>query len=920
MTQTNLFPADVVPSFLEEVWNEIANSNSDPSKTYIILPSVRAGVFYKNLYRTKAMQSMLLPNITTLHSFIDQFSPVKTIDSNTALFELYICYRNLFLENAESFPDFYKWARLLLNDFNEIDNYLIDAAHLYRNLCDLKELEDWSFNDGDLSKTQEKFVHFWDKLLPLYRAFENHLYTLGKAYSGKKVRWFANNIDQFIDNNTGLNLYFIGFNALNRAEETIIDSLGSAGLATVFWDVDPYYHQNPDQEAGKFFPQKGRLAYYRFIEGKMKTHAQSIDVMGVPKNVGQVKTAAKLLGKIKETDHKNTAVILANEALLLPFLNSIPENIQSVNLTMGIPLRTNPLYTLLENLFEFQTSIGSGSVPVALIRNITEHQFLRTHFSRNQELNELLEKRRFINKEQLLACLSDKLELVLFSPWKDQVELAIQNIQFALNELKDLYEKLKLSPLEKEFLFQAGKCLNQFKQSTSPYQELVDLSVFKRLFFDALKTQKTTIKGDPINGLQVMGMLETRALDFKNLIVLGANEGIMPASPSDSSLIPGDLKRHYGLPTHEKREAIYAYYVYRLLHRSEQVSFIYNNVVDDLGGSEKSRFLLQLKEELPRVNPKISFNEWQVAGDVKTDGTSPISVLKSPDILAKIKGQLAAGISPTALSTFIECPLNFYYKYVIGLSEAGSRDEVSASEFGSLVHRIIELAFEGMEGKILDPPFYSKAIKEIDLLAAQALKDTLNSTNPEGKTLISLELAKYQFKRLMELEGDLVKKLQAERKTTKFIAAEKTMSAEFQFEIDSERIDVKVKGKIDRIHQTDNTIWVIDYKTGKVNEKDLQINALSELADSEKRKALQLALYGMALQKEYSGLALKTGIVSTVSPSEEPFTLSLNKEALSFDAVTAQAIQEVVINILKDLLDKDLPLEHKPSSLYCPYC
>ncbi len=922
MTQASLFdPVEIAtPSFLEEVWNRITTEERKPEHTYIILPSVRAGLFYKNLYRQKAVKSVILPNITTIHSFIDNFSPYETLDSTTAIFELYSCYKQLCTETPEPFPEFYKWAKLLLNDFNEIDNYLIDAPHLFSNLQNLKELDDWSFNSEILSTNQQNFLGFWNQLLPLYQGFEKHLFTLGKAYSGKKVRWFARDIEQFIDNNPNVYLNFIGFNALNRAEETIIETLRSANMASVYWDIDPYYHQNPNQEAGKFFPKKDQSPNQHFIEGYMNSGELDITLISVPKSVGQVKVAANLLQHIPQHKLAKTAAVLANEALLSPLLNSFPDNIEQVNLTMGLPLKLNPLFSLIEALFEYNSFIKSNYIPVTALKKIIDHQYLSAVFQNNQALQEQLLKRRYIATEQVNDLCQSQQERVLFSNWNERVDLALASLQLVLTHLRELFSELGLSAMENEFLFETTKSIGHFSQLTKTYENLLDIGILKRLLLDELKKQKIAFIGEPILGLQVMGMLETRALDFENLFILGANEGTMPASPNESSLIPNDLKLHYGLPTNEKREAIYAYYVYRLLHRSKNVTFIYNNVVDELGGSEKSRFLLQLQEELPARNPKVKISEQKVWGQSNFGALKPLSVSKNPEILARLKNQLASGISPTALSTYLECPLNYFYRYVLGLNESSKTEEVSASEFGSLVHRILELAFDGMENKVLDEPFYKTVLEQLDVLANTALIDVLGTSKPEGKTLISLELAKHQFRKIIQVERDFAGELMQTGFHTTYLGSEKVMEYVTQLELDGEMIPIKIKGKIDRIHKTGNNVWVVDYKTGQVENRDLTIKTWDDLKKPKKRKALQLAVYGLAMQNQYSGLQLKTGIISTTQPTSEPMCLLLDKIPLTYTSEIAIEIEQIVHEIISDLLNPEIEFTHSNHAQFCPYC
>lgn len=925
--QPSLFEEEKITSssFLEDVWKKISPGIKDPANTYIILPGVRAGLFYKDLYKKFATGSMVLPNITTIYTFIDQFSPYQTIDSSAAIFELYKCYREIFTgEEADEFNEFYKWARLVLNDFNEVDNYLIDARHLYSNLQNLKELEEWSFNEEEInfSPSQKNFISFWDKLYPIYKAFDGYLKLRGLAYSGKKVRWFAEEIEDFLDKHENIQCHFIGFNALNRAEENIIDALVKDDKAQVYWDIDPYYHNNADQEAGKFFPPKNYDRRHHFIEGGMTSNDLQIDIVAVPKMVGQVKVAAAVLEKIPQNDLPKTAVVLANEALLVPLLNSIPKEIAQLNLTMGLPLRLNPIYSLIESLFEINANEKADqTIPAQVIRKVLEHQFLSTFFRKNSGVLDRLARKRYLTPASLLDEESSDLEKTIFGHWENDPRRCLASIQNLVFIFREKRQELETGKLENEFLYELARVLTSLEHVLKNYDGLIDIKLFRKLLFDELNRLKVSFIGEPLKGLQIMGMLETRALDFENLIVLGANEGIMPAAPTETSLIPNDLKKYYGLPTHEKREAIYAYYVYRLLHRSKRVHFLYNNVIDQLGGSEMSRFLLQLSEELPVANSNCNIRQLSARGPAGTQQVGKFSVAKSPEVIEKIKEHLAGGVSPSALNTLIRCPLNFYYKYVLRLTESDDpEEEVSAAEFGTLVHRMLELVYEDMEEKPVTTSFLKQQLGRLDEFAERSLQETMNQQVAQGKTLLSLELARYQVSRLIKKELERIADLDKTATALMYLGSEKTMTFSTVIDSHAGQIPLVFKGKIDRIEKTGATVWVIDYKTGKVEAKDVTIKSWDELKKPAKSKALQLAVYGLALHNEYPGFQLRSGIVSTIKPDDEPLSFRLDKNPVLFGKKEEEQLILVLTDIVNELLDPEIPFEHDPQSTYCPFC
>ena len=701
------------------------NYADDISDICIVLPNKRAGLFLKQHFSQLIDKTIWLPEILGAEELIEQLSDVEIIDNVTQLFELYNTYLATEKE-PESFEEFSKWGQILLHDFNEIDRYLIPTKNLFNHINEARALEVWNLGEAPITDFENQYLQFWKQLGTLYNAYGKHLKTKTWAYQGMAFRNVAeaisDNPEQFINEKIKWKkVVFIGFNALNKAEETIISTLKKQNKAEILWDADAYYLNDDIQESGLFlraFQKKAVFTPFNWISDKFNKDQKTINILGIPQNIGQAKYITNIITDFgNENNYKDTSVVLADENLLVPVLQSLPEEVENINVTMGYPLKNTPL----NNFFEFYLTAllnaerfghnGQLTYHYKDILKIVQLPFSKTVFSTENCLavkQEITKKNWvFINKEKL-DFINEKLGISL--PNTYTINGVLEQCLAYIDKAKSIYSKQKKEDknmdLELEYLFQFAKLFNQLSTLLNEYPYIENCKSLYLLFRQLLSTYAIELYGEPLLGLQVMGMLETRNIDFKNVILLSANEGVLPAGKSFNSFIPFDIKRAYKLPTHIEKDAIYAYHFYRLLQHAENITILYNTETNEFGSGEQSRFVTQIENEL-KEKKNITINKQLISYPSENEDQIHKEVIKTPEIKAAIIARLKKGISPSALNTYINCPLDFYYKYILGISETDEVEEtIDASSFGTYLHRVLEILYQ---------PFIDKNITEIDL-------------------------------------------------------------------------------------------------------------------------------------------------------------------------------------------------------------
>lgn len=907
-------------SFIEDVIDDLWNIHESVDNFIFILPSKRAGTFLKKAISKKAKKTIQSPAIYSIEEFIETVAEIVSANNTQQLFELYKAYLEIGDYEKESFDSFLNWAQTILQDFNEIDRYLIDVEKLFSGLAAVQEVNHWSLS-SEKTEMIENYLHFWGHLEPIYKQFTDNLLTKRIGHQGLVYRRAYEKIDDYLKNESKTHV-FLGFNALNSAESSIIQRMLAAN-AKIYWDIDHYFLNDKLHDAGLFIRQHYKLwDFYKTNKPKGLSSYyltdKQIEIIGVPKNISQAKYVGNLLAQLelKNPDViKTSAVILGDENLLNPILNSIPPSISAVNITMGQKLEDTQLASFFKGLLEIQElhtkrgwfykdflSFISHSYADLLLRNsnVDVDKLLSTIKSRNWLYVNTATLQTFNTEESLMTTL-------LFGHYDSDAKNVIERCAKLTLELKEIFSKEK-NHMVLEQLYRFHNLFNQIKSILATYSYVKNPKALKILFQQLLASETLDFQGDPLEGLQIMGMLESRNLDFETVILTSVNEGILPSGKSNNSYIPFDLKIEHGLPTYKEKDAVYTYHFYRLLQRAKQVYIIYNTEPDVLEGGERSRMITQLltdenrkdiKEKIatPFLHPTIDDQE---------------KIIKTDSLLINIFGCAKKGFSPSSLSSYIKNPIDFYTRSILGIRDIVAVEEtIAANTFGTIVHDTLEELYTPFIGKELSISSLENAKAEIPSLVNSNFKKTyFDGDTSTGKNYLSYHVIIKYVQGFIDLE---LKEL--ENHTIKILALEKKLTLDL--EVPGIDFPVLLKGKLDRIDEFDGVTRIIDYKTGKVEKRNVEIKDWDSLIEeAQYGKAFQLLCYSYMYSKVHSAGDILAGIISLKNLREglllfaqkEP--VGTQKTAVINDA-TLLTFENLLHQLIQEIFDPEVPFLEK---------
>ena len=901
--------------FLQHIANELLKlSPADLHQTVVVFPSRRASVFLKHYMAQELEQPIWLPKLISIEDFISEQSGLQLADNLSLQFKLYEVYReHANEEKVDTLDQFLQWSQTLLYDFNEIDRYMVDAKRLLSNLSDLKELEQWSLSEPNLSPFQEQYIRFFEHIYIWYEAFRNKLLEEGQAYQGMAYRQAAEHIH--LQSIPHKEVWFVGLNALTTAEKIIIQHLKDVGKAKLFWDADSHYVDNQVHEAG-FFMRQHQQKWGGVSPQKLLEQPKKLRFIGCAKNVGQSKVAGQIVSTFDKESIANgeTALVLADEQLLFPVLNNLAE-IETLNITMGAPLSSTPLFTLVDLLLRMQARYQQyqrGGFYYRDVQKLLRHPYSAYLFEQTQ-LQAVLQK---IKKKNLVFVKSKHLELTdellqyFLSPCNSTTIL--QQLQVLIDRLKETLITDKAS-LASEVLFQFQKSLKHLRNYLDDSQEEWTIKTLKSVFYQIIGKESIPFRGEPLKGLQIMGLLETRTLDFKKLIILSVNEENLPAGKSSNSFIPFVLKKYFKMPTHEERDAVFAYHFYRLLQRVEEVYLVYNTQNDDFGSGEPSRFLIQLQAELPTLD----LQQQLLSADLPDFTYKSISIEKSESVQKSIIDWAQHKVSPSSLNTYIACPLQFYYRYIAGIRQEEEVEEfMESSTLGSAIHDALERGYGDFVGQQLD----EAAIVEIETRSLNALNTILHHKFKQrlahGKNHLLHQVAQQMCRQFIATEKEHI----ISGESLKLLSLEQSIAHYLELG----DLSVKLFGKVDRIDVLNGQCRIIDYKTGLVESKDLRIESWGDLiSNSNKSKAFQLMMYAYLYLKQNKNQTsavvgnisfknLKKGLLC-IKHKNTNKALMVGKEELHF-------FEEQLQNLLLKIIDDQEPFIQTTKLSTCDWC
>lgn len=944
-----------VASLFYEKWG------AEVSRLAFVFPNRRTGLFFQKYLSEVADIPLFSPTILTINDLFIQLSGKQSADRISMLFILYDIYIRQ-SGSTETFDEFLYWGEMLLNDFDDIDKYMANARMLFSNVTDLREIENdfdflsdeqiaairsfWSsfYPRGD-TPNQQQFLAVWQVLYDLYEEFRATLAAEGKGYEGMIFREVVESMERGESPDLPYEqIVFVGLNALSVSEERFLAQLQKREIADFYWDYVSDKVTDPDNKASYFvsrnlksFPSSMKLP----PEEKVKTE---IEVIGIPSGIGQAKHVYTLLSdwckeaEMSSEEALRTAVILPDEHLLIPVLNAIPEQIRRINVTMGYPLAGTPVASLIEYILALQKNVRyidrnplfyfRDVLPVLNHRYIlsTSPEIISSLVKEITENNKIYISHTELEKTPLLEILFTPVTGVeAFSDYLIKVLEELNKVMSALSDEEEEDAPQRTNDLEQEFIFHYFTTVNRMKEVMKDARIEMKIDTFFRLLKRVTDTITIPFHGEPLSGLQIMGVLETRALDFDRLIILSMNEGIFPQRKAANSFIPYNLRRGFGLPTYEHQDSVWAYHFYRLIERASHVSLLYDTRSNGLQTGEVSRFVHQLHYhyEVPMRDKLVVYN-------VSSSKTPPLAVPKREDIMRRLDAYRKGGskaISASAINTYLDCPLKFYFSVVEGIREEVEVSETIESDvFGSILHKVMEELYKPFQGKMVTVDLL-KAIRKDTALLTGAIARAFASEFFKTEVVRSLTGQNY-------LIGEMIRKyvekiLERDGKLTPFVYIESERKINGLISL-SDHSEIRLKGFIDRVDEVLDAIRIIDYKSGSGTTTFSSIESLFNKEEKDRAKAvMQVFMYCWmyAHFTENKGKTIQPGIYYVRSLFSDPFDPSVyhriergKSEKVEDFSGYAQAFEEGLRGCLDEIFNPEIPFTQTPTGKACSYC
>jgi ATP-dependent helicase/nuclease subunit B len=949
-------------AFLEEVAEHILKQYPEETGSIcLVTPNRRAGLFFRKHFALRVTKTMWAPEVISIEDFINRLSGLTICDQLSLLLTFYELHKEEEKEKARSLDDFIQWAPTLLKDFDDIDASLQQPQELFQLLQETNRIKTWNPDGSPPTHFQKEYLAFFSQFSRYYLRLKSTLLAGKQAYQGLSSRIAAEMAEKNTLKLPWKRVIFIGFNALTQAEETIADNLIKKGLAEYITDSDPYYVEDTDHEAGLFirkyiskWPAQKTHSYHRHYADSKK----SIHVLGIAKNVNQARLAGNILDQHPHisTDEK-TALVLANESLLIPALNALPGKAEHINITMGYPLDKTNMFGFFDALFQLFVNAekalpeGGSQHPAFYYKDLFrlfQHASatLLWESGNGEKQNSLITQKllqaklTFYRAKDLLSLVDQKQEFQkTFSFLLREEKASVDKLAGDLSELTALLdirlrEKARLSGgeiintpyfVDFESLWYFAGVFRRLQAFTTKAGDEVSLLSIYRLFKQLAGETRLSFAGEPLKGLQLMGMLETRNLDFENIILLSANENILPKAKNNRSFIPYDIRKEFGLPVHGDRDATYAYHFYRLLQRAKNVFIIYNTQTEDFGNNEKSRFVTQLQMELGTYNPLIDIQE-EVVSLPPPPGQQlrPWVIEKTDSIRERLQQMAQSGFSPSALGKYINCPLQFYLSAVARIREPEKVEEViEASTMGTVIHNTLEEIYTPYVGQSLSASI-------IDILLSQAeqsIRKNFEQVYPSGdissgKNLLIFHLVQRYVERFLQNEKEQLRQWQEQGSKLKLLALEEMLQASVSVITEGKQMTVKVKGKADRIDSIDGVIRIIDYKTGRADSKELAFDEWEDLiSDSKNAKSFQLLTYAWLYgQVNEQAMYIQPGIASMRSAEGHLLTLHTPEKEEVIQRKQLKVFEDQLAHLIRDIMDPNLPFTQTSDEDNCRFC
>ncbi len=949
-------------SFLKLVAADLyKHTKGNLAHTAVVFPNKRAGLFFNEYLAQESESPIWSPAYVSISELFRSLSPWEVGDPVKLVCELYKIFRRE-TQSTETLDDFYFWGEMLISDFDDADKNKVDTDKLFSNLQDLRNImDDYTFIDDEQEEAirqffqnfsierrtalKERFISLWDVLGNIYKGFRESLASQNIAYEGMMYRHVIEHLD--VDKLPYEKYVFVGFNVLNKVEHTLFTQLKDAGKAVFYWDYDEFYMKENRQavthEAGEFIRRNLR-DFPSPLSGELfKNLSKPKEVHYIASSTenAQARYLPQWIRNNLTTPEKETAVVLCNEALLQPVLHSLPAEVKHVNITMGFPLSQTPVYSFLIALLELHThgfNFKSGRYTFQSVVTLLKHPYTRQLTGQAELLEkELTRNNRFYPLPGELG--KDEFLTRLFTPLSGNLNLCIR-LSETLQQVAGIYQANTsgtedtdaFNQLYRESLFKAYTTINRFRTLIEEDELTVQSETFRRLLVKVLSATNIPFHGEPAIGMQVMGVLETRNLDFRHLVLLSVNEGQLPKSGGDSSFIPYNLRKAFGMTIIEHKIAVYAYYFYRLLQRAERITLMYNTSSDGLNRGEWSRFMLQFLIEWPHPITR----QFLEAGQ-SPQGTSPITVEKTPDVMRRmqslfdVRANPKAKFSPSALNYYLDCPLKFYYRYVAGLS---APDEVSAeidsATFGSIFHYAAEHIYKDLttHGKVINKEALETLLRNevklqdyVDTAFKKLFFNVPQNEKPEynGVQLINSAVIARYLKQL--LQNDL------RYAPFTFIASEMEVDEPIDIQTPKGVIKSRIGGIIDRMDSKDGTLRIVDYKTGGDADTPPHVESLFIPDKKRSNYVFQTFLYAAIMCRKQPTMKIAPALLyihraatETYSPVIQMGEPRKPKEAVEDFSKYEKEYRERLQGLLEEIFNPEKSFTQTEIIEKCTYC
>lgn len=916
-------------SFLGKIAQRIATDHPrDTDRVLVVLNNNRSVRFFKKQFE-RIGKPMFLPHVTTIDDFVAQLGGLEIVPSEFLLFELYSIHIDIggAERKYQTFEDFIAFGDLMIGDFSEVDQYCVDARLLFDNLHSLKSIGEWDIESPTLNDFQRDYLAFYRSLYDYYERLHARLMAQGKAYSGMAYRHVAEHIAEHADRNEWAAIYFVGFNALSECERRIIGEYVRRGVGHLFADHDPYFTL-PGQESGYFlakhaeeFPELMPTGASLYGQGE-----KHITIVECPESILQCKYAGQWLAShptlLAPANAEKTAIVLADESLLMPTLNSLPDSAHpySVNISMGYAYTDSVVHALMLRLLSLYRQQDPRGYYHTDIVNLLGNRHIGA-LAGDDMLRSKAEA--LIADKGLIRCPASLLteHLVpsalgyLFPNQSPHPREALVLMRHLIGDIV-VNELLESNKKEKQAAASLVEVLDNLDALMAAHDYITTLDTLEKIYSRIAQRHTIALLGEPLAGLQILGMLETRNLDFEHLILLSANEGILPAGHTAGSLIPHELKVHFGMPTYVEKDSVYAHHFYRLLLRAKEIHLVYSSESESMGKGEPSRFLRQVEAELaPRFG--IAVTHLTATTDSHLHQSAlPTGKKKSEAVMQRLAEMAQNGLSPTSFTDYIECPLKYYYSRVLRIdSDNGIDDDLDASQLGDCVHGVLQSIYTPHLGHPLRIDVMQQALDNLHEHIDQQFEQLLRGgRSHEGHNHFLYTVAENQLRHLLQKEIKILK----EGHTITVLAVEDNLPLH---PIIGAPLPVNIKGKADRIDRFDGTLRIIDYKTGRVDDKEITYRDGQATIPS---KWLQLMWYALLYHRSHPTPALLSAIYPLRHLRSDIKMARWESDAHDDPQIITPAMldrfEEMLVGYATTLMNPAADFVPTPSSAACTFC